>query len=128
MAEPGPPGDASCDISTTPTPTTTSDLDNDNDDVHGYFHSYTDLKTHEVMLADWPRNSAYRNFFERNADLVRDKVVMDVGAGTGILSLFAASVGAKRVYAVEASETAHLCKEIVAQNGLADKITVLHAR
>ena len=97
------------------------------DDSHGYFASYTDLKVHEVMLQDWPRNSAYRRFFEESSDLVRDKVVMDVGAGTGILSLFAASVGARKVYAVEASDTAHLCKEIVRQNGFADTIEVIHS-
>ena len=98
------------------------------DDGLGYFSSYADLKVHEVMLRDWPRNSAYRRFFEENVHLVQDKVVMDVGAGTGILSLFAASVGARKVYAVEASNTALLCKEIIQQNGFADKIEVIHSR
>ncbi|KAK7091443.1 hypothetical protein V1264_009123 [Littorina saxatilis] len=97
------------------------------EDAHGYFASYTDLKVHEVMLKDWPRNGAYRRFFEENAHLVQDKVIMDVGAGTGILSLFAASVGARKVYAIEASNMAHLCREIVQQNGLADKIEVIHS-
>ena len=97
------------------------------EDSQGYFASYTDLKVHEVMLRDWPRNSAYRRFFEENSHLIRDKVIMDVGAGTGILSLFAASVGAEKVYAVEASNTAILCKEIVQQNGFADKIEVIHS-
>ena len=111
-------GDATSKVTTTTTST---------DDSHGYFASYADLKVHEVMLRDWPRNSAYRRFFEENSHLIQDKVVMDVGAGTGILSLFAASVGARKVYAIEASNTAFLCKEIVQQNGFADKIEVIHS-
>ncbi|XP_076437929.1 protein arginine N-methyltransferase 6-like [Babylonia areolata] len=118
MANATPGGDAASEV-TTPTMSI--------NDTHGYFASYTDLKVHEVMLRDWPRNSAYRKFFEENRHLVEGKVVMDVGAGTGILSLFAASVGARKVYAVEASSTALLCKDIVQQNGFADRIEVIHS-
>lgn len=62
-----------------------------------YFASYEDLSVHELMLKDRPRTLAYKNFIEKNAALIEGKVVMDVGAGTGILSLFAAKAGAKKV-------------------------------
>lgn len=56
-----------------------------------YFDSYSDIHVHELMLKDRPRNVAYRRFFEENREFVNGKIVMDLGAGTGILSLFAAA-------------------------------------
>lgn len=52
------------------------------------------------MLKDTVRTKSYQNAICKNAYLFKDKVVLDVGAGTGILSLFCAKAGAKHVYAV----------------------------
>jgi protein arginine N-methyltransferase 1 len=49
---------------------------------------------------------------------------MDIGCGTGILSIFAARAGAKHVYAIDNAEIALFAREIVKQNGFEDKITV----
>ncbi|CAB4022148.1 Histone-arginine methyltransferase CARM1 [Paramuricea clavata] len=55
----------------------------------------------------------------------KDKVVLDVGAGTGILSFFAIQSGAKKVYAVEASTMAMHCEALAKANGLTDKLHVI---
>ena len=57
------------------------------------------LKLQE-MLKDVVRTKTYQNVIYQNSFLFKDKVVLDVGAGTGILSLFCAKAGAAHVYAV----------------------------
>ena len=53
------------------------------------------------MIKDKSRTDAYFHAIVDNPDLFKDKVVMDLGCGTGLLSVFAAKAGAKRVYAIE---------------------------
>ena len=60
-----------------------------------YFASYGDLETHELMLKDAPRLAAYAAAVEANASFIRGRAVLDVGAGTGILSLLCARAGAR---------------------------------
>ena len=52
------------------------------------------------MLKDEVRTITYRNAMYHNKHLFRGKVVLDVGCGTGILSMFAVKAGAKHVYGV----------------------------
>jgi len=54
-------------------------------------------------------------------------VVVDIGAGTGILSMLAARAGARQVFAVESTPVAKLARQIISDNGLADRITVFEA-
>lgn len=49
------------------------------------------------MLKDEVRTKTYRNAIVNNKHLFRNKIVLDVGCGTGILSMFAAQAGAKCV-------------------------------
>jgi SAM-dependent methyltransferase len=56
------------------------------------------------------------------------QIVLDVGCGTGILSMFAAQAGAKHIYAVDCSSIIDQAKAIVAKNGFADKITLIRGK
>jgi histone-arginine methyltransferase CARM1 len=80
------------------------------------------------MLQDYIRTSTYKTAIENNRSDFEGKVVLDVGAGSGILSFFAAFAGARKVYAVEASNMAHCCRELVKNNGLDHIITVIQGK
>ena len=56
------------------------------------------------------------------------KHLLDIGCGTGILSIFAARAGAKHVYAIENAEIALFAEEIIKRNGLQSKITVIKGK
>lgn len=93
-----------------------------------YFSSYDHFGIHEEMLKDTSRTLSYRNAMYRNKDLFKDKIVLDVGCGTGILSMFAVKAGAKHVYSVDMSSIIDKAKEIVELNGFSDKITLLQGK
>ncbi|KAF5360411.1 hypothetical protein D9756_004931 [Leucocoprinus leucothites] len=118
------------------------------DDTH-YFNSYAEngapaeiiekhaslilslflsLDIHTVMIQDKVRTSTYAHFILTNPHLFRDATVLDVGCGTGILSLFAARSGAKRVIAVDASDIAVKAQKIIKLNGFEDVITVVRGK
>ncbi|KAL6113532.1 prmt3 [Pungitius sinensis] len=98
------------------------------DEDEAYFGSYGHYGIHEEMLKDKVRTESYRDFMYRNPDAFRDKVVLDVGCGTGILSMFAARAGAKHVIAVDQSEIIYQAMDIVRSNQLEDKITLIKGR
>merc|ERR1712130_960232 len=56
------------------------------------------------------------------------KVVLDVGCGTGILSMFAAKAGAKMVIGVDMSSIVDHAKQIVKDNKLDDVVTIIRGK
>ncbi|KAI0365345.1 protein arginine N-methyltransferase [Pilatotrama ljubarskyi] len=97
------------------------------DDSH-YFQSYAENDIHAVMIQDKVRTATYAKYIMSNPEVFRDAVVMDVGCGTGILSLFAAKSGAKRVFAIDASDIADKAAQIVKDNELDNIITVIRGK
>ena len=90
-----------------------------------YFDSYAHFGIHEDMLKDKVRTLSYKNAIMMNPELFKGKVILDVGCGTGILSMFAAKAGAKKVYAVEKSSIGEYAKQIVELNGFSGCIEVI---
>ena len=85
---------------------------------------YAEFEVHRTMIRDRVRTEAFRRAID---SVVRPgDIVLDVGAGSGILSVFAARAGAARVYAVERTSAAVLAQELAAANGVAEIVRVIH--
>lgn len=76
------------------------------------------------MYQDQQRNLYYEDIIQRK---VKDKVVLEIGAGIGLLSVLCIKHQAKHVYALEINKSAfYALKETIKKNGLQDKITPLN--
>ncbi|XP_061431306.1 LOW QUALITY PROTEIN: protein arginine N-methyltransferase 2-like [Lethenteron reissneri] len=94
-----------------------------------YFNSYSKLKLQQEMLADRVRTETYGAVMKRSREWLRGKAVLDVGCGSGIISMLCAKhAQPSRVYAVEASELARLTEQVVRCNGMEDTVRVLQGR
>lgn len=78
---------------------------------------------HEWMLFDRARCEAFREAIRQTVK--PGDVVVDLGAGTGLLSFFALQAGARHVYAIEKSVIAELATELIRVNGFQERISVI---
>ena len=85
---------------------------------------YAEFEVHRTMIRDRVRTEAFRRAI--NSVVGPGDAVLDVGAGSGILSVFAALAGAADVYAVERTSIAVLANELAAANGVAEIVHVTH--
>lgn len=88
--------------------------------------SYSRLDRHTSMLFDDVRNGAYAAAMA--SAITPDSVVLDLGAGVGVLGLLAAKLGARKVYCVEPSQVATHISALARANGVGDRIEVLRGR
>ena len=94
-----------------------------------YFSYYASLAEQQNMLQDRVRTGTYFTAILEHRAAFEGAIVMDVGAGSGVLSCFAALAGARRVYAVEASDMADHCARLVASDArLRDVVKVIKGR
>eukprot|EP00877_Chromochloris_zofingiensis_P001551 jgi/Chrzof1/11397/Cz05g35070.t1 len=80
------------------------------------------------MLKDTVRTKSYMHSILNNPHVFKDKIVLDIGCGTGILSLFAAKAGAAHVYGIECSSIAEQATAIVRDNGYTSQVTIIHGK
>lgn len=93
-------------------PTDVEDIDQQ------YFESYSFMDIHREMLEDKVRTNTYRSVLEENGGLMSGATVLDVGCGTGVLSIFAARGGASKVVAVDGSPAiSKVAENIFIRNG-----------
>ena len=94
-----------------------------------YFDLYAPMRSQKIMLEDMLRMEAYHaGIFGNSSALLADKIVLDVGTGTGVLAVWAAKAGAKHVYAVDASGAYQHAEQLVRSEGVSDRVTVLHTK
>ena len=81
------------------------------------------------MLRDSVRTTAYEDAISSNAkSLFEGKVVLDVGCGTGVLSLFCARAGARKVIGVDNSDVIEQAREICSLNGYDGIVTYVKGK
>jgi predicted RNA methylase len=85
---------------------------------------YNEIEIHRRMLRDSIRCTAFQQACK--AVICPGDIVLDVGAGTGILSLFALQSGARKVYSVETARISELAQRIVTGNHTDNRVIVIN--
>ncbi|CAA9990889.1 histone-arginine methyltransferase, putative [Plasmodium knowlesi strain H] len=82
-----------------------------------YFESYNNTGIHRTMILDKSRTNSYYEFVKKNKKIFENKVVLDIGCGSSIISLFCAD-HAKVVVGIDnAHRILTKAKKITEKNG-----------
>ncbi len=87
--------------------------------------SYSDPVEHKSMALDTVRNAYYQKAL--SSVLTPDSVVVDAGAGIGVLGLMAAKLGAGRVYLIEPATGLEAARQLAVANGLQDRVEFIES-
>lgn len=82
-----------------------------------------ELPDYAAMLSDPVRGPAY--FAAVRASVHPGSVVADIGAGTGVLGVYAAILGARRVFLLEPYLAIGAAVELARENGVLDRIEII---
>lgn len=94
--------------------------------LHSHHDRYDAPPVHIRMLNDRKRTDSFQRAIREV--VTPEDIVLDIGAGTGVLAITAAMAGAKHVYAIESSSIARLARQNIEKNGLSDRITLIEGR
>lgn len=84
----------------------------------------TGYENYYQMLSDKVRMEAFRRAIFQTVK--PGDIVVDMGAGTGLLGIWALQAGAKKVYAIEKTDAINLAREIAKANNYLDKIEFIN--
>jgi hypothetical protein len=88
----------------------------------GIAGGFARVSSHLPMVADQTRVGAYAAAIRAQAPGRR---VAELGAGSGVLTILAAKAGALSVWAVEETDIVDMAAELVAANGVADRVELV---
>ncbi|XP_054166117.1 protein arginine N-methyltransferase 9-like [Oppia nitens] len=81
---------------------------------------------HYIMINDIKRNTIFKEAIHLAVQKGYN-TVLDIGTGSGLLSLYSVEAGAREVYACEVSEMLyHLCKDVLKVNSIDDKVILFN--
>jgi len=90
-----------------------------------YLDSDAHFSVHEQILRDNIRTNTFKSAINYNKHLFEDKIVLNVGCGTGLMCMLVAQAGAKTVIGIDKSAMADQAREIVKDNKLEDSIIII---
>lgn len=93
-----------------------------------YFEHCAQPEVQQRLAEDEAALEAFARALGENEGELEGKTVLEIGSGTGLLAMLAAQAGAKHVYAVEASSLADTAQQVVRDNQLQHKVTVIKGR